>query len=273
LLDSKSVFLSTKSTKLKAENYAERLRRAFEERKAIDPLRNEIGLDNLNFAYEIQDINTKLRIQEGARVVGKKIGLTSKAVQKQLGVDQPDYGILFHDMEVLNGSSISVKEMMQPKVEAEVAFVLGDDLDGEGITIVDLLASIDYALPAIEIVGSRIKDWDIKITDTIADNASASHYVLGHTPRTLDEFDVIECKMQMKKNNEIVSEGTGAACLGSPLNATLWLANKMIELGNPLKAGELIFSGAIGPMSNVTANDRIFVNIEGLGHVSVSFEE
>ena len=258
---------------MKAEHYAEKLRKAFDERTAIDPLRSEIGMENLDFAYEIQNVNTHLRVQEGGRIVGKKIGLTSKAVQKQLGVDQPDFGMLFHDMEVLNGSSVSFKELMQPKVEAEIAFVLGEDLDGDGLTIVDLLASIDYALPAIEIVGSRIKDWDIKITDTIADNASASHFVLGHTPRTLDEFDMIACMMQMEKNNEIVSKGSGAACLGSPLNATLWLANKMIELGNPLRAGELIFSGALGPMSNVVANDQIRVVIEGLGHVSVSFDE
>ncbi len=258
---------------MKAEHFAERLRKASESRVVIDPLRDEIGVTDLDFAYQIQNINTKLRIEAGAKIVGKKIGLTSKAVQSQLGVDQPDFGILFHDKEVLNGSSISLKDLMQPKVEAEVAFVLGDDLDGDGLTIVDLLASIDYALPAIEIVGSRIKNWDIKITDTIADNASASHYVLGHTPRTLDEFDVVACQMEMKKNGELVSQGTGADCLGSPLNATLWLANKMIELGEPLRAGELIFSGALGPMSNVQANDKISIKIEGLGHVSVSFDD
>ena len=258
---------------MKAEHFAERLRKASDSRVVIDPLRDEIGITDLDFAYQIQNINTQLRIDAGAKIVGKKIGLTSKAVQSQLGVDQPDFGILFHDREVLTGSSISMNELMQPKVEAEVAFVLGEDLDGDGLTIVDLLASIDYALPAIEIVGSRIKNWDIKITDTIADNASASHYVLGHTPRTLDEFDVVACQMEMNKNGELVSQGTGADCLGSPLNATLWLANKMIELGEPLKAGELIFSGALGPMSNVQAKDQISISIQGLGHVSVSFED
>ena len=258
---------------MKPEHYAELLRKAFENRTAIDPLRTEIGMEDLNFAYAIQNINTQLRLDEGVRLVGKKIGLTSKAVQAQLGVDQPDFGMLFNDKEVLNGDRISMKELMQPKVEAEIAFVLGEDLDGDGLTIIDLLASIDYALPAIEIVGSRIKDWNIKITDTIADNASASHYVLGHTPRTLDEFDMIECSMKTIKNNQLVSEGKGAACLGSPLNAVLWLANKMIEMGNPLQAGELIFSGALGPMANVEANDHVKIEIEGLGHVSVSFDE
>jgi len=160
---------------------------------------------------------------------------------------------------------------MQPKVEAEIAFVLAEDLDMDNMTIIDLIASIDYALPAIEIVGSRIENWNIKICDTIADNASASHYVLGHRPRTLDEFDMVGCKMKMTKNGTIVSEGHGGACLGSPLNATLWLANKMVELGQPLQAGELILSGAVGPMTAVAAGDKIHAEIEGLGGVSVSF--
>lgn len=257
---------------LNPEIYAERLRSAHINKATIPPLRDEIGVDNLDFAYSIQNINTQLRLSKGARIVGKKIGLTSKAVQKQLGVDQPDFGILFDDMEVLNGLSINMSKLMQPKVEAEIAFVLAEDLDVDNITIVDLISCIDYALPAIEIVGSRIADWNIKITDTIADNASASHFVIGHTPRTLDEFDVVNCKMEMHKNGTLVSEGQGKDCLGSPLNATLWLANKMVELGQPLQAGELIFSGALGPMSTVAAGDNINVKIEGLGTTSLTFE-
>ncbi len=251
--------------------YAEALRTASQTKVAIAPLRDS-GLTDLGQAYDIQNINTQLRLDSGARIVGKKIGLTSKAVQKQLGVDQPDFGILFDEMEVLNGSSISIQKLMQPKAEAEIAFVLGEDLDIPRMTIVDLFASIDYALPAIEIVGSRIENWNIKICDTIADNASASHYVIGHTPKTLDEFDLVNCKMQMTKNGEIVSEGTGAACLGSPLNALLWLANKMIEVGDPLLAGDLILSGALGPMTNVIAGDHIQTAIEGMGSVSVFFD-
>jgi len=258
---------------VKAENFAEQLRNAYSTRTAIAPLREQIGVSDLDLAYAIQNINTRFRLDDGARIIGKKIGLTNKIVQAQLGVDQPDFGMLFDDMEVLNGLSISVKELMQPKVEAEVAFVLSEDLDDENLTIVDLISCIDYAVPAIEIVGSRIENWNIKITDTIADNASASHFVIGHTPRTLDEFDVVGCTMKMKKNGEIVSEGNGAACLGSPLNATLWLANKMVEMGNPLEAGELIFSGAVGPMVNINAGDHIEVEIGGLGKVSVSFDD
>lgn len=253
--------------------FAERLRKAQESKTTIPALRTEIGMTDLNFAYEIQNINTELRLQNGASLTGKKIGLTSKAVQKQLGVDQPDYGMLFNDMEVLNGDSISIKEILQPKVETEIAFVLAHDLDEENMTILDMISAIDFCLPAIEIVGSRIENWDIKITDTIADNASASHYVLGHTPKTLDEFDIVNCAMSMTKNGEQVATGKGSNCLGSPLNAMLWLAKKMLEMNNPLQAGELIFSGAIGPMVNVIGGDQIYTEIEGLGSVSVGFDE
>lgn len=252
--------------------FAEKLRNAYKNRTVIPPLRKEIGIEDIDFAYTIQQINTDFKLAQGARITGKKIGLTSLAVQKQLGVDQPDFGILFNDMEALNGLSISVADLMQPKAEAEIAFVLGQDLDGELLSIVDIMDAIDYCLPAIEIVGSRIAKWDIKITDTVADNASASHYVLGHTPKTLDEIDVVNCVMKMHKNGELVSEGTGAACLGSPLNAMLWLANKMVEMGNPLEAGEVIFSGALGPMSNIVAGDSIKASFEGLGDVSIHFE-
>ncbi len=256
-----------------AKIYAEKLRNAYANRQAITPLREEIGIDDINFAYQIQQINTDLKLANGARITGKKIGLTSLAVQKQLGVDQPDFGILFNDMEVLNGLSVSMSKLMQPKAEAEIAFVLAQDLDGDLLTVVDILDAIDYCLPAIEIVGSRIANWDIKITDTVADNASASHYVLGHTPKTMDEFDVVNCVMKMHKNGELVSEGTGAACIGSPINALLWLANKMVEMGNPLEAGEVIFSGALGPMTNVVTGDKLSATFEGLGDVSINFED
>ncbi len=258
---------------LTSDHYAAKLRLAHDQRQTIKPLRTEIGTDDIDLSYAIQDINTNYRLDNGAHIVGKKIGLTSFAVQKQLGVDQPDFGILFDDMEVLTGQSISMSQLMQPRVEAEIAFVLGEDLDYPGITVIDLIAAIDYALPSIEIVGSRIENWDIKITDTIADNASASHYVLGHTPRTTDAYDMINCNMSMTKNGELVSTGRGSACLGSPLNAALWLAKTMIAYGKPLQAGELILSGAVGPMVSVAAGDDIHAEIEGLGTVSVSFTE
>jgi len=255
------------------DSIAEQLRQASKTGQLISPIREVIGINNLDSAYKIQTQNINLRVDAGARIVGRKIGLTSKVVQKQLGVDQPDFGALLNTMEVLNGDEIPWNELHQPKVEAEIAFVLAKDITDPTITSHELISSIDYALPSIEIVGSRIADWNIKITDTIADNASASHYVLGHRPVKLSDFDMINCKMQMTKNNEIVSEGSGAACLGSPLNATMWLAKTMIKNGNPLRAGDVILTGAVGPMATVQQGDKVVAEIEGLGMVSVSFSQ
>lgn len=254
-----------------AQDYAKILRVAYEKRIPCSPLREQIGVNDVELAYQIQAINNQILIQNGASITGHKIGLTSKAVQEQLGVDQPDFGMLLDTMEVLNGGTIQMSELMQPKVEAEIAFVLGKDLPNRPVSTVELINAIDYALAAIEIVGSRIKDWNIKITDTIADNASASHYVLGHKPTKLSDFDVINCQMSMTKNGSLASEGKGAACLGSPINATLWLADKMAEIGTPLKAGQVILSGALGKMTTVQAGDTIEASIDGLSSVSVSF--
>lgn len=261
---------------MQIQKLAQQLRDAHENRIACSPLREVIGLEDLETAYAVQAVNNNLLIEKGARVTGRKIGLTSKVVQAQLGVDQPDFGILLDTMEVLNGDSISMSKLMQPKVEAEIAFVLAKDLPNRKVTTVELINSIDYALAAIEIVGSRIENWNIKITDTIADNASASHYVLGHKPVKLGDFDVVSCHMSMEKITkfaEQVSSGYGSACLGSPINAMLWLANKMAELGTPLKAGEVILSGALGKMVRVEIGDTFRASIDGLGSVSVSFTE
>jgi 2-keto-4-pentenoate hydratase len=252
---------------------ANRLWEAELKKEVCSPIRELIGTDDQASAYAVQQINAKLRRARGSKVVGHKIGLTAPVVQKQLGVDQPDFGLLWNDKEVLNGGEISMNELMQAKVEAEVAFVLFSDLDKKCLTTMDVIDAIDYTVASIEIVGSRIKDWDIKITDTIADNASASHWVIGHKPVSLGELDLINCKMTMTCNGEVVSEGKGNACLGSPLNAVLWLARKMVDMGQPLKAGDLILSGALGPMYTVKAGDNIQVNIEGLGHVGMSFTE
>ena len=255
------------------EAAAKRLRTAAEKRIPCAPIRNLIGTTDLGKAYAIQEINTALKTAQGGRIVGSKIGLTSPAVQKQLGVDQPDFGMLWQDTEVWNGGEISMQELMQPKAEAEIAFVLGKDLTADSLTSIDIISSIDYALAAIEIVGSRIANWDIKITDTIADNASASHWVVGHQPVKLENLDLINCKMVMENNGKKVSEGIGKACLGSPINAMLWLAQKMQKLGKPMKAGDVILTGALGPMAAAKAGDNFRVTIEGLGEVSVGFVE
>lgn len=256
---------------MKAQDYAERLRQAQATMTPIAPLRNEIGEKDEALAYEIQHINTMHRIANGASIVGKKIGLTSIKVQQQFGISTPDFGMLFNDMEILNGLTCDISEILQAKVEGELAFVLGVDLDHDHLTIVDIINAIDYVLPSIEIVGSRIENWNIRITDTIADNASASHYVLGHTPKMLDDIDIVQCRMKMNVNGELKSSGSGADCLGSPLNAVLWLARKMQSIGSPLQAGELILSGSLGPMYAVKVGDVVEAHFSGLGSVGVTF--
>ena len=250
---------------------AERLRQAAETGQACAPVRELIGLDDLAAAYEVQALNTQLRLAAGARIVGRKIGLTAKSVQTQLGVEQPDYGVLFHDREVLNGAIVPWQALMQPRAEGEIAFVLGKDLPHPDLISADVISAIDYALASIEIVGSRIENWNIRITDTIADNASASHFVLGHRPVRLEHLDLTGCNMSLLKNGVQVSEGLGAACLGSPINALVWLAKTMARLGEPLRAGEVILTGALGPVVAVTPGDRIDCHIDGLGSASVHF--
>lgn len=235
------------------------------------PVRSLIGETDLRAAYEAQHINTKRRLQRGESIVGAKIGLTSFAVQKQLGVDQPDYGILTDKMQVLEGEIIPWKELFQPKAEMEIGFILKKDVVGTDISMEVLEDVIEAAVPAIEIVGSRISDWNIRITDTIADNASASHFVVGAPVKNWKEIDLTDCSMRMTRAGKVVSEGTGAACMGNTLNATLWLAKTMAELGTPLRAGYIILSGALGPMVAVEPGDNIEGSIEGIGAINVSF--
>ena len=234
-------------------------------------MRELIGLDDLTAAYEVQAINNQLRLAAGARIAGRKIGLTAKSVQAQLGVKQPDYGVLFHDREVLNGATVPWQALMQPRAEGEIAFVLGKDLPHPDLISADVISAIDYALVSIEIVGSRIENWDIRITDTIADNASASHFVLGHRPVRLEQLDLTGCRMTLLKNGVTASEGLGSACLGSPINAAVWLAKTMARLGDPLRAGEVLLTGSLGPVVAVAPGDQITCHIEGLGSTSVHF--
>ncbi|AUW60671.1 2-keto-4-pentenoate hydratase (plasmid) [Sphingobium sp. SCG-1] len=237
----------------------------------IAPLRDSVGSNDPAVAYAIQEHNTKHWISEGRRLVGRKIGATSVAVQTMLGLDQPDYGMLFADMAFSDGEEIPVARVQQPKVEGEIAFAIGEDLDSDQLNIADIIGAIDYAVAAIEIVGSRIDKWDIKILDTIADNASAGLYVLGSQPRRLSEFDPILCGMVIERNGEPISTGAGIACLGNPLTATLWLAKKMVEVGRPLKKGDLVMSGALGPLAPIAAGDSVELKISGIGSVRAHF--
>ncbi|MBN4667765.1 fumarylacetoacetate hydrolase family protein [Pandoraea nosoerga] len=260
------------ATQARLQQAADALLEAERSHRFIAPLRDTYAPLTIEDAYAIQRINTERRLAAGRRIVGCKIGLTSVAVQKQLGVDQPDFGMLFDDMGYGDGEPIPASILTQPKIEAEIAFVIGRDLNVENPGQLDVLNAIDYALPALEIVGSRVADWNIRITDTIADNASSSAYVLGNTPRQLSEFDARMCGMVLERRGEPVSVGAGAACLGSPINAVVWLARTMAAVGTPLKAGDLVLSGALGPMAAVTPGDIFETRINGLGSVRAVFE-
>lgn len=239
----------------------------------IPPLRETFPALTEQDAYAVQEFNTERRLKDGGRLVGRKIGLTARAVQQQLGVDQPDYGMLFADMAVADGEPVRWSRLMQPKVEAEVALVIEHDLAEPGITVAQLLRAAAFVLPAIEIVGSRIADWNIRFVDTVADNASSSAFVLGNTPVPLHGLDLRLAGMVMERAGEQVSLGAGAACLGHPLNAALWLANKMAEVGRGLKAGDVVLTGALGPMVAVRPGDVFEAHIQGLGSVRAVFAE
>lgn len=250
---------------------ARRLRKASESGTTCPPLRDYLDPDDATGAYAVQEANTQYWLDAGRRLVGRKIGLTAKAVQKQLGVDQPDYGMLFADMAYADAEEVPMSRLIQPRIEGEIAFVMGRDLEMEAVTIADLIGAVDYALPAFEIVDSRIADWKITFADTVADNASSGLFVLGTRPRKISDLDLRSCGMVLERDGEAVSMGAGAACLGNPLTATLWLARKMAEVGRPLKAGDIVLSGALGPMVPVAAGAAYELTIAGLGSVRTCF--
>lgn len=251
---------------------ADRLEIAAETRAPCAPVRDLLGSADIASAYATQDeVNTR-RAATGARVVGRKIGLTSPAVQKQLGVDQPDFGVLFDDMSYSSGAIIPMRRLLQPKVEAEVAFTLSSDLTGD-LDIKTVRAAVGTVVAALEVVDSRIADWDITIVDTVADNGSSALYVLGDQHLSLEDVEPRDVSMSMRVDGVEVSTGNGAACLGDPLEALLWLARTARDFGDPLRAGQIILSGALGPMAPVVATSHVTATISGLGDVSISFSE
>ncbi|MFT3792231.1 MAG: fumarylacetoacetate hydrolase family protein [Rudaea sp.] len=222
-------------------------------------------------AYAIQQINVRRQLAAGRRVVGRKIGLTSLAVQKQLGVDRPDFGTLLDDMAVADGQPIDTSSLLQPKAEAEIALVLDRDLAFERHTVADLIGATAYALAAIEVVASRIEGWNIRFVDTVADNASSGMFVLGTQPVPLSRLDLAGARMRMTRGDDVVSEGIGAACLGNPLNAARWLADTLVRTGTPLRAGDIVLTGALGPMAAAQSGHVFTANIEGFAPVHAVF--
>ena len=250
---------------------ADALNLAMQSRQPIAPLRDTYRLTptDVDSGYAVQAELTRRAVASGRRITGRKIGLTSIAVQQQLGVDQPDFGCLFEDMEFSEGVEIPMSRLIQPKAEAEVALVLAHDLPaGRRHSFADIIRAIAFALPAIEIVDSRIAQWNIKFVDTVADNASSGLYVLGGRPMPLWSVDVRSIPMTMAINGVEASTGGGAACLGHPVNAARWLANAMSERGVGLVAGDVIMTGALGPMKTVEAGDVIEANFGPLGTVT-----
>ncbi len=256
------------------EQAAAQIRKAAQSGSPCAPVRDILGTaTDIDLAYAVQDINTDLDIASGRRVSGRKIGITSKAVMEQIGVDQPDFGTLFADMEYGDGIEIESGRLLQPRAEAEVALVLEHDLDHERHTFNDIIRATAYALPAIEIVDSRIAEWNIRIVDTVADNASCGLYVLGGVPVPLKNVDLRLIPMTMSINDVEAATGSGAACLGHPFHAARWLADTLASRGIPLRAGDVVMTGALGPMKPIGPGDTITANFGDLGTVTTHLEK
>jgi 2-keto-4-pentenoate hydratase len=248
-----------------------RLSQARSTRRPCAPVRDLLPANDVDAAYAVQSVWTARQLAAGAKVVGRKVGLTNPVVQKQLGVDQPDFGVLFDTMACPTGVPIDITRTLQPKIEAEVAFVLARDLTSPVIGPVDVAAATEYVVAALEIVDSRIAAWDIEIVDTVADNASSGLFVLGERHVGLSELDLPACLMSLRRNGELVSEGAGSACLGDPLVAVAWLATTALNHGQPLRAGEIVLSGALGPMVPIAPGDDFSAQISSIGEVHASF--
>ncbi|WP_159877673.1 2-oxopent-4-enoate hydratase [Aquitalea denitrificans] len=254
------------------QQYGDALYHALTTRTPIAPLSSRGPAFSLEDAYRVQQRFIERRLQAGESVIGKKIGLTSRAVMNMLGVDQPDFGQLLSGMLYNDGESVPVASLIAPRAEGEIAFVLKRDLIGPGLTAADVLAATEGVMACFEVVDSRIADWKIQIQDTVADNASCGVFVLGNqlvSPRGLDLSLV---GMALEKNGELVATGAGAASLGHPVNAMVWLANKLGSLGIPLKAGEVILSGSLAALVPVKVGDCLHMSLGGLGSCTVRFD-
>ncbi len=254
------------------ETLAQRLNDAYRS-GAIPPLRDGLEPTDAEGAYAVQRINTDRWLADGRRIIGRKIGLTAEAVQKQLGVDRPDYGVLFDDMLIANGGDLLASTVLQPKAEAEVALILANDLNDPEATPEVVAAATECAVAAIEIVDSRIADWKITFADTVADNGSSAFFVLGSDRKPLAGLDLKTCGMALEINGKVVSLGAGVASLGHPLNAAAWLVRTLSQMGEGLKAGDILMTGALGPMIALSVGDHVEAGIGGLGAVSFTYRD
>jgi 2-oxopent-4-enoate/cis-2-oxohex-4-enoate hydratase len=252
--------------------HGDELYAALRERKTVAPLTSRVDGITIDDSYGISLRLLERRLADGERVIGKKIGVTSKPVQTMLGVYQPDFGYLTDEMAYEDGAEMPIsRELIQPRAEGELAFLLKRDLVGPGITPSDVVAATDCVMACFEVVDSRIEAWKIKIEDTVADNASSGLFVLGKERVSPQKVDFVTCGMVVEKNGEILSTGAGAAALGSPLVCVAWLANALGKYGTPLEAGEVILSGSLVPLEPVKAGDVMRVQIGGVGTASVRF--
>jgi 2-oxopent-4-enoate/cis-2-oxohex-4-enoate hydratase len=255
----------------KIEQYGDELYEAWLNRSTVPSLLEREPEITIDDAYKIQLRFVERRVQAGEKIIGKKIGVTSKPVQDFLGVYQPDFGQLTSGMVYQEGETIDLSKLIQPKAEAELAFMLKEDLIGPGITAMDVIRATDYVSPCFEIVDSRIKDWKIKIQDTVADNASCGVFVIGKTRGDPRKLDITLAGMVLEMNGEVHSTGVGAAVQGSPVNAVVWLANTLGALGIPFRAGEVILSGSQSPLVPVVDGDELVCTVGGLGSCRVKF--
>jgi 2-keto-4-pentenoate hydratase len=249
----------------------EKLLAAEKSRQPIAPLTQDYPDLSIEDAYRIQLSVIEKKKANGTIIVGKKAGITSKAIQQMFDVNEPDYGHLLDNMLVHEGEEISCAALLQPKVEPEIAFILGEDLQGPGVSAADVLAATKCVLPVLEIIDSRIADWKIKLPDTIADNASCGKVVVGGKIRKVDGLDLRLVGVVFEKNGEVMATGAGAAALGNPANAVAWLANKLATLDQKIKANELILPGSLTPAFAVAPGDHVCASFDHLGSVSIRF--
>jgi 2-keto-4-pentenoate hydratase len=256
------------------QSIAERLDTAWRTKTPIAPISETDGISDVNAAYAIQSRWTNMRLQRGEKIAGRKIGLTSKAIQQQLGVNEPDYGTLWQSSfyEARNGKvAIPASDFLQPRIEGEVAFLMGKPLREPNVTAEQVLAATDACALGIEIVASRIADWKIKLVDTIADNASYGGFTLGPWDKKLRDSDLSAVAMSIRHNGAPAGEGVGSAVLGNPALSAAWLANKLLEFGVSLEPGDVVISGAFLKMLPFQAGDQFVFSLTSQPDLTVTF--